>query len=262
MTLLIKNKDETMPSRKTRSSHLCTSPRRDGPIFLTGCDVIFSSMIQIHKKSPRALESSAPPWLTTLFFHKFPANVFREHASSRNFPGVKWRDFSLARTFLELWAVNTKNSFRELFGKVFGAFEKHTPGLSPRKPTMRGNRARGHANDGNNNQSQIRLEYDTLLRRSQWKVAYFRTLPDLIFQCKKRSGYHPRTQGLRSPWPAVGKRTTLERSPPRQNAVRMSKELSFRSVTHFRLRNEIIGKQVKLPHREVQNQKVRLRKEK
>ena len=62
MTLLIKNKDETMPSRKTRSSHLCTSPRRDGPIFLTGCDVIFSSMIQIHKKSPRALESSAPPW--------------------------------------------------------------------------------------------------------------------------------------------------------------------------------------------------------
>ena len=50
--------------------------------------------------------------------------------------------------------------------------------------------------------------------------------------------------------------------PPRQNAVRMSKELSFRSVTHFRLRNEIIGKQIKLPHREVQNQKVRLRKEK
>ena len=51
-----------MPSRKTRSSHLCTSPRRDGPIFVTGCDVIFSSMIQTHKKSPRALESSAPPW--------------------------------------------------------------------------------------------------------------------------------------------------------------------------------------------------------
>ena len=49
---------------------------------------------------------------------------------------------------------------------------------------------------------------------------------------------------------------------PRQNAVRMSKELSFRSVTHFRLRSEIIGKQIKLPHREVQNQKVRLRKEK
>ena len=50
--------------------------------------------------------------------------------------------------------------------------------------------------------------------------------------------------------------------PPRQNAVRMSKELSFRSVTHFRLRIEIIGKQIKLPHHEVQNQKVRLRKEK
>ena len=54
----------------------------------------------------------------------------------------------------------------------------------------------------------------------------------------------------------------LDTPPPRQNAVRMSKELSFRSVTHFRLRNEIIGKQIKLPHREVQNQKVRLRKEK
>ena len=52
------------------------------------------------------------------------------------------------------------------------------------------------------------------------------------------------------------------RSPPRQNAVRMSNELSLQPVTHFRLRNEIIGKQIKLPHREVQNQKVRLRKEK
>ena len=51
-------------------------------------------------------------------------------------------------------------------------------------------------------------------------------------------------------------------APPRQNAVRMSNELSLRSVTHFRLRNEIIGKQIKLPHRKVQNQKVRLRKEK
>ena len=30
-------------------------------MFSTGCDVIFCWMIQIHKKSPRALESLAPP---------------------------------------------------------------------------------------------------------------------------------------------------------------------------------------------------------
>ena len=53
--------------------------------------------------------------------------------------------------------------------------------------------------------------------------------------------------------------SSLVSAPPRQNAVRMSNELSLRSVTHFRLRNEIIGKQIKPPHRKVQNQKVRRR---
>ena len=38
---------------------------------------------------------------------------------------------------------------------------------------------------------------------------------------------------------------------PRQNALRMSTNLSFRSVTHFRLCIKIQCKQAKIPYREV-----------
>ena len=47
---------------------------------------------------------------------------------------------------------------------------------------------------------------------------------------------------------------------PRQNALRMSTNLSFRSITHFRLRIQIQCKQAKIPYREVWIQKVRVRK--
>ena len=91
MTLLIKNKDETMPSRKTRSSHLCTSPRRDGPIFLTGSDVIFSSMIQIHKKSLRALESSPPPPpARCMHILRTAKHVFAKSQKITSFRGKSW----------------------------------------------------------------------------------------------------------------------------------------------------------------------------
>ena len=43
----------------------------------------------------------------------------------------------------------------------------------------------------------------------------------------------------------------LIKPTPRQNALRMSKNLSFRSVTHFRLCIKIQCKQAKIPYREV-----------
>ena len=40
-----------------------------------------------------------------------------------------------------------------------------------------------------------------------------------------RAASHPRTQGLRSPWPAVGKRTTLERSDLKSENIGLAVEL-------------------------------------
>ena len=53
---------------------------------------------------------------------------------------------------------------------------------------------------------------------------------------------------------------SLRIATPRQNALRMSTNLSFRSVTHFRLRIKIQCKQAKIPYREVWKQKVRVTK--
>ena len=67
--------------------------------------------------------------------------------------------------------MNTKNSFRELFGSFSGRFSElliNTRLACRRKnPQCEGTARGGHAKDGNYNQSQIRLEYDTLFRRSQ-----------------------------------------------------------------------------------------------
>ena len=45
--------------------------------------------------------------------------------------------------------------------------------------------------------------------------------------------------------------THVHSQTPRQNALRMSTNLSFRSITHFRLRIKIQCEQAKIPYREV-----------
>ena len=62
-------------------------------------------------------------------------------------------------------------------------------------------------------------------------------------------------RSVKMPWHRLSK-------TPRQNALRMSTDLSFRSIKHFRLLIIIHCKQGKIPYREVWKQKVRVSRRK